>query len=305
MKASRFQINVATGRMTLPVTILVGLLLWFVNLDSWQDLGTLVATMFSGYLMIESNTAFSLIRTRTTLQVVGYWLIVSGLLFLHPFQWSCWVPVAFLLAVFYFFRSYESSHTSANLFNVSFFITAGSLLFPKLIYFLPLFLLSSIGLRSLNIKSFFGFLLGWMAPYWFLFGYAFLYNRMELFETLLKEILIFHPINYATVPNHIIITWLAICLLLLVCSIHFGKVSYQDKTRTRVYLTFLAVAGWWTVLLIALQPQTMYPLMFIQLICTSFLAAHLFTLTRNRFSGIGFIVTIISIIALICYNLWM
>ena len=305
MKASRFQISVATGRMTLPVAIPIGLLLWFANLDSWQDLGTLAATMLTGYLMIEFNTAFSLIRTRTTLQVVWYWLIVSGLLFLHPFQWNCWVPVVFLLAVFYFFRSYESLHTSANLFNVSFFITAGSLLFPKLIYFLPLFLISSIGLRSLNIKSFFGFLLGWIAPYWILFGYAFLYNRMELFDTLLKESIIFYTTDYATIPNHILISWLAICFLLLVCSIHFGKVSYQDKTRTRVYLTFLVATGWWTVLLIALQPQTMYPLMFIQLICTSFLAAHLFTLTRNRFSGIGFIVTIISIIALTCYNLWM
>lgn len=305
MNASRFQINVATGRMTLPVAILAGLLLWLVHLGSWQDAGTFAATMCTCYLMIETNTAFSLIRTRTTLQVCCYWLMVSALQFLHPFQWSCWIPVTFMLAIFYLFRSYESSHTSANLFNVSFFITSGSLLFPKLIYFLPLFLMGTIGLRSLNIKSFFAFLLGWLAPHWFLFGYAFLYNRMEWMESTLKESFTFQAIDYASVPTHHLISWLAICLLLLVCTIHFSRVSYQDKTRTRICLTFLTATGWWTALFTALQPQAMYPLLNIQLICTSFLAAHLFTLTRNRFSGIVFIVTFVSTIALICYNLWM
>ena len=305
MGINKIQIGVATGRFTLPVVTIVGLLLWLVNLDSWQDLGTLATVLFTCYLMIEINTAFSLIRTRTTLHICSYWLLVAILIFLHPFQWECWSSVAFMLSIVYLFKSYESNNTSTNLFNISFFITSGSLLFPKLIYLLPLFLLSTVGMRSLNIKSSFAFLLGCAVPYWLLFGYGFLYNQMELFYTPLKECITFYAVDYTTLPDPIIISWLAISLLLLVCSIHFCKVSYQDKTRTRIFLTFLTIAGWWTTLLIAFQPQLVVPLLFIQLICTSFLTAHLFTLTRNRFSGIGFIVTIISLIILTCYNLWM
>ena len=72
MRESRFQINVATGRMTLPVAILFCLTIWIVSLDSWKDLGTLGITALIGYLMIEANTTFSLIRTRTSLQVGIY-----------------------------------------------------------------------------------------------------------------------------------------------------------------------------------------------------------------------------------------
>lgn len=305
MGINKIQIGVATGRFTLPVVTIVGLLLWLVNLNSWQDLGTLAIVMFTCYLMIETNTAFSLIRTRTTLHICSYWLWISIFIFLHPFEWKCSGAVTFMSAVVYLFKSYESSNTSTSLFNVSFFITSGSLLFPKLIYFLPLFILSTIGIRSLNIKSLIAFLLGCLTPYWLLFGYAFFYDQMEIFYTPLKESFTFHTVDYTSLPNHVIISWLAITLLQLVCSIHFSKASYQDKTRTRIFLTFLTIAGWWTTVFIAVQPQLIYPLLFIQLICTSFLTAHLFTLTRNRFSGIGFIVNIISLIVLTCYNLWM
>ena len=85
MRESRFQINVATGRMTLPVAILFCLMIWGMSLDSWKDLGTLGITVLTGYLMIETNTAFSLIRTRTSLPVSIYWCLFSALVFLHPY----------------------------------------------------------------------------------------------------------------------------------------------------------------------------------------------------------------------------
>ena len=304
MNISRFQKSIATGRFTLPVTVLICLLLWIIDLGSWSDLANFCITLLTGYQLIETNTAFSVIRTRTTFHVSCYWLLVSGLFALHPYEWSSWIPILFMTSVYYLFKSYESYHTSIHLFNVSFSIALGSLIFPQAVYFLPLFLLGAIVSRSLNIKSFFAFLLGCATPYWFMFGYAYLNKRVELFYTQFAQITRFEAIDYTHVSQPMLLSWLAICVVLLVCSIHLSRVSYQDKTRTRVYLTFITVAGWWAALFIALQPQSMYPILFIQLICTSFLAAHLFILTRNRFSGIFFIVTMISMIALTCYNLW-
>ena len=305
MRESRFQINVATGRMTLPVAILFCLTIWIVSLDSWKDLGTLGITALIGYLMIEANTTFSLIRTRTSLQVGIYWCLFSALVFLHSFEWSCFAPLAFLMAVMHLYRSYESPYASTSIFHAFFFLAIGSLGFPQLLFFVPLFLFSTFSFRSLSLKSFFGGLLGIVAPYWILFGYAYWKEDLGLFLAPLQELFRFQSIDYGVLPLHQLVSWGFILLLQLVCSIYYFQYSYQDKTRTRIYMSFLVVAGYWGTLIALLQPQHLYPILPIQLICTSFLAAHLFTLTRNRFSGIFFIVTFVGIILLTGYNLWM
>lgn len=305
MRENRFQISVATGRMTLPVVILFCLLVWIVSLDSWKDIFTLVITALTGYLMIETNTTFTLIRTRTTLPVCIYWSLFATLVFLHPFEWSNFTPLAFLLAVIHLFRSYESSHASSSLFHAFFFLALGSLAFPELLYFTPLFLASTFSFRSLNPKSFFACLLGIAAPYWILFGYAYWNEDLSLVASSWQELFHFQSIDYECWSLSYWISWGFICLLQLVSSIHYFQVSYQDKTRTRVYMSFWVFATHWTTVIALLQPQHLQPLLPVQLICTSFLAAHLFTLTRNRFSSVFFIVTFIGIILLTAYNLWM
>ncbi len=305
MRENRFQINVATGRMTLPVVILYCLLVWIMSLDSWQDLGTFGIAALTGYLMIEANTTFTLIRTRTTLPVGIYWSLFAALIFLHPFEWSNFTPLAFLLAVIHLFRSYESSYASSSLFHAFFFLALGSLSFPGLLYFAPLFLASTFSFRSLSLKSFFACLLGIAAPYWILFGYAYWNEDLSLVASPWQELVNFQSIDYGLSPLSYWISWGFVCLLQLISGIHYFQVSYQDKTRTRVYLSFLVVAAHWATAITLLQPQHLQPLLPVQLICTSFLAAHLFTLTRNRFSGVLFIVTFVGIILLTGYNLWM
>ena len=153
MRESRFQINVATGRMTLPVAILFCLMIWVMSLDSWKDLGTLGITVLTGYLMIETNTAFSLIRTRTSLPVSIYWCLFSALVFLHTFEWNCFTPLAFLLAVVHLYRSYESPYASANIFHAFFFLSLGSLAFPQLRSFAPRFLSKELFCRIIGNRN--------------------------------------------------------------------------------------------------------------------------------------------------------
>ena len=305
MRENKFQTSVTTGRMTLPGVIFFYLSVWMVSLDSWKDLATLGIAAFTGYLMIEANTAFTLIRTRTTLPVAFYWTLFSGLVFLHGFGWDSFTPVVFLLATMHLMRSYESSHAPAHVFHSFFFLALGSWGFPPLLWLGPLFFFSTHAFRSLSLKTFFASLLGVAAPYWLLFGYAYLTDEMSLFLAPLNEVMHFRAVGHSLPPLHEIISWGVIFVWQMVCNLHYFQVSYQDKTRTRVYLTFLAICGWWVALLILLQPHHIHAWLPVQLLCTSFLAAHLFTLTRNRFSGLFFIVTFVGIILLTGYNVWM
>lgn len=305
MRENRFQVNIATGRLTLPVVILVCLIVWGIGTTEWNDLGTWGITAFCGYLMIEMNTKFTLIRTRTTLPACIYWYLISIFFFIHTFEWSNFAPLAFLLSIFNLFMGYESSKAPIHVFHAFFFLGLGSLAFPQLIYFTFLLIISTITFRAMNAKSFFASILGLLTPYWFLFGYAFYQNEMPVFYTLVKEIYHFYPIHYFEIQATEIIAGIFSTILLVISSLHYFQVAYLDKTRTRIFLSFIAFSGWWTTLFMILQPQHLHVLLPIQLISSAFLAGHLFTLTRNRFSNILFIVTFILFIALTIFYLWM
>lgn len=305
MRENRFQIDVATGRFTLPVVILICLFLWGITCSGWSQLASLCLIVFCGYLMIEMNTTFTLIRTRTVLPVCIYWYLATVFFFLHPFDWSSLAQVAFLLSVFQLFFSYESAHAPIHIYHAFLFLGAGSLVFPPLIYFTPLWGLGTLTFRAAGLKSFFSAILGLITPYWFLFGYAFLYDKMHLFYSPLQEMLHFYPMDYASLSP---MEWSAVIFVILlwgICAIHYFQIAYLDKTRTRIYLLFLIYVGLWATLFLILQPCHLYALLPIQLICTAILSGHLFTLTRNRFSSYLFIVTFATIIIMTFYNLWM
>lgn len=297
--------DIATGRLVLPVVILVCLILWGTTLTEWSNLGSLAITAACGYLMIEMNTAFTLIRTRTTLPVSIYSYLTTIFFFLHPFTWSNLTQLALLLSVFQLFLSYESDHASTHIFHTFLFIGLGSIAFPQLIYYSPLIALSTIAFRSVSAKSFFAGILGLVTPYWFLFGYAFFYDKTYLFYDTVKEMIHLYPIDYTTVSFAEITAVVFTTLLLVICAVHYFQVSYLDKTRTRIHLSFMVYWGLWTTLFLFLQPQHLHTLLPVQLISTSFLAGHLFTLTRNRFISLLFIVTFAIIILLTVYNTWM
>ena len=305
MIGNKFQLDIATGRLTLPVVILLSLFLWIISTQSWTELGSLAIIAATGYLMIEMNTAFFLIRTRTAFQVCIYWYSMASLYFLHPFDWTQFVPLLLVLAMFQLFHSYESSSAPTWIYHGLLFIGIASLAFPQIIYFVPLFLIGTLSFQSLNAKGLMASVLGLSTPYWFLFGHAFYHDQMHLFYAPLQELCHFYPISYQAIPNHVLVEWGFITCLLLITSIHYLLVSYQDKTRTRTYLSFIVAISIWTTIFIALQPHHIYTLLPVQLIGTSYLAAHLFTLTRNRFSNIFFLVIILIYITLTSYNLWM
>ena len=299
------QIHVATGRFTLPVTAILCLALWAVAASGWNHWLSLCICAAVGYLMIEANTAFTLIPVRTALPVCICCFLWASLCFLHAASWEDLVPLAFVTAVYQLFRSYESGTSATWVYNAFLALGLGSLALPQMVWYVPLMLLSMIPFRAMNAKSFWAALLGLFTPYWFILGYAMCYNRMDLPLEQLQETVHFSPVDFSPLPIVVLVSWAVITLLQLTFSIHYLQNSYIDKTRTRICHTFLVYAGGLTALFALLQPVHLTSLLPIQIICTAFLGGHLFSLTRNRFSGILFIVTFASIIVLTVYNLWM
>ena len=259
MRSQRFQNRVTAGRFTLPAAILISVACWILSAILLPDLEirkgnyplwdifysscipTWGTRLFSfilysviGYFLIGLNNAFAIIRMRASVQTAIYFLLISVCPTMHILYAGDLVAVTFLIALYFLFKSYQQSKSASYLFHAFVFIGMGSLLFPQLIFFVPVFWIGAYSFQSLHPKSFFASLIGWSVPYWFLLGYAYLSGHMDLFYQPFLELVNFRSILFGFRPWELA-TIGYILLLYMVSSSHCLIAGYEDKIRTVSY----------------------------------------------------------------------
>lgn len=302
--AKKYQREITTGRVTLPVAIFLCLILWGINFSSLSHIASFAIYALVGYLLIELNTTFSIIRTRTSMPVVLYWLIMAICLFFHPFEWINIIPLVFIIAIPQLFITYERENNTKFIFNAFFILSIGSFAFPQILYFTIPFLIGMKMFRSLTGQTFFVSILGLLLPYWFLFCYAFLTDHLEVFQTSILSLYPVSPIAYSGIQIEILVAAGVITLLSLISTVHYLIVSYQDKTQTRIYYSFFILLEVCIYIIGALQPQHLLPLLLMQIIIASVLVSHLIVLSHTRFSLIMLIAIFIILTVWTLFEIW-
>ena len=333
MRNKKLQNQVTAGRFTLPVVILICTLCWVStyflfpdlmtaptqeNLSSfWQSardfllpgwaerIVSFLVYAVIGYFLIELNNQFGIIRMRASMQTAIYFLLVTACPEMHLLYAGDIVALAFLISIYFLFKSYQQSRAAGYLFYSFLFIGAGSILFPQLTVLSVLWLFEAYRFQALTPRSFCGALLGWMLPYWMLFGHAFFYNEMELFYRPFIELTIFGDVFNLQILQ----TWeLAVLgyllVLFIVSAVHCIAAGFEDKIRTRAYLQFLIDLTIFLFLLIAIQPNYCSDLLPLLMISCSILIGHFFVLTNSKSSNVFFIVSLVSLILLFAFNIW-
>ena len=333
MRNKKLQNQVTAGRFTLPVVILICTLCWVStyflfpdlmtaptqeNLSSfWQSardfllpgwaerIVSFLVYAVIGYFLIELNNQFGIIRMRASMQTAIYFLLVTACPEMHLLYAGDIAALAFLISIYFLFKSYQQSRAAGYLFYSFLFIGAGSILFPQLTVLSVLWLFEAYRFQALTPRSFCGALLGWLLPYWMLFGHAFFYNEMELFYRPFIELTIFGDVFNLQILQ----TWeLAVLgyllVLFIVSAVHCIAAGFEDKIRTRAYLQFLIDLTIFLFLLIAIQPNYCSDLLPLLMISCSILIGHFFVLTNSKSSNVFFIVSLVSLILLFAFNIW-
>lgn len=328
MKNRRFQNQIAAGRLTLPAAILISVACWILaaillpdlevqqnGYPLWKsisklDIPTWVSQFSSfilysiiGYFLIELNNSFAIIRMRASVQTAIYFLLISACPSIHILYMGDLAAVAFLISLFFLFKSYQQVQASGSLFNAFVFLGIGSILFPQLMFFVPIFWIGAYNFQSLHPKSFFASLIGWSLPYWFLLGHAFYHGQIELFYQPFQELVTFTPIHFKLLPRQMA-TLGYLLVLFIASSGHCLAAGYEDKIRTRSYLHFLIFLNFCIFIFIGLQPELGVHLLPLLLIGVSILAGHLFVLTNSRTSNIFFICALVGLFLLFGFNIW-
>ena len=331
MRNRNIQSHITTGRLTLPVVILVCIACWILTLFVvpsitkehntfllWKQFGfsdlpqwasqaaSLALYALIGYLLIEINNTFSIIRLRASVQTSLYILLVTACPLLHQLSPGNIATLSLLVSLYFLLKSYQEHKSTGNLFHSFAFMGISTLLFPPLTLLFPIWIIGAYSFQSLTLRSFFAAILGWCLPYWFLLGHAFYYQEMTLFYAPFIEWTTFTPIELTKqLSPWEVATLLFLLVQFIVSATHAIVMSYQDKIRTRSYLNFLILVAVSLFVLILIQPTYSRNFLSPLLVVTSMLMGHLHALTNNRLANIFFICTIIGLISLFIFNTWM
>ncbi|MDR0976318.1 MAG: hypothetical protein LBL78_00975 [Prevotellaceae bacterium] len=303
------QQRVATGRYTLVVALLAGTAAWVASAlwpadASWPVVaGGYAAYLATGLLLIALNKTFSFIRLQLTLPMSVFFLLVAACPPLHRFTGEAAGCVLLLLAVYsLFYSSQQAVPTTGALFYTFAFLGLGSLFFPRLVLFVPLFVLGAYRLQSLTWKSLMGSVVGLLFPCWMLLAYALMKDNMTLFYRPFEQMVHFAPLMEGkfrawewAVLGYLLVTYLISMFRILMS-------GFEGKVSTRNYLTFF---GWLCLYLFAylvLQPADVTCMLPFLLIGNSVLMANYLATTNSLLSNLVFIAGEAGIVALYLYN---
>lgn len=306
-----FQYAVATGSLTLPTVITMSALIWVAaefgsgHLLRWQSLGALAAQAFIAYSLIELNTIYSLIHTRTSFQSSLFLLLYTASPFLYVHGYSYAIPCLFLVVLGMTFACLENKHASKSVFNAFLALGVITLIEPYFIWLVPVMYLLLGYMRSLGGKTFFAGLMGLCLPYWYLWGYAAVADDYSVLLPRLRAFASFEAIDYSCLAVNQLATWGVVLLLSVVSSVHTYAASYKENVHTRLMLHVVIFSGIAVHLMILLQPQHFTALMSLQTVLCAITAGNMFSLTFTPATRIFSFFTAGVWLALCTLNLWM
>ena len=330
MREQYFQSKITTGRFTLPVVILITTACWVISfsfipdiperekgysifglstpevLPIWANQVLSYLLHFAiGYFLIWLNNTFGLIRVRASIQTSVYLLLIAASPTIHLLYAGDIAAISMLLSIYFLFSSYQHPKPSGRIFMSFFLLGLGSLAFPQLTYFAPLWWIGAFSFKSLSPKSFMASILGWSFPFWFLFSYAYFFDDMSLFYQPFTELVTFHSISLSLLKPWEITTLIYCLIIFVVSTMHVFINGYKDKMRTQFYLYFLIIITFGIFIFILLQPTHFMDLLSLLLIGVSIIVGHMLALTNTKASNLFFVSAIAGLVILFCLNVWM
>jgi len=317
MNMKRLQNRIAESRYALPVCLIYAITVCLLFSQAlslpdftfdytkvlWQPL---VCLIISALLMVQINNTYSLIRIYSRMISCSFLMLSVAAIQLYPSMEGAYFTLSFTAFLLAFFRSYQEKRNAVYIFYAFLFLSIGSVFFPQVLFYVPfLWAAMMFNLMAFSGRTFMASILGIIAPYWFITGYALLTGNWQPFINKFLEIAQFETPFMFDISKYydILPTFIFLVMVSVVGLIHYLRKSYADKIKTRMLYQIIMILYGLTVLFIVLQPQHYNYLLRIMIITISPLIAHFFALTITRLTNFTFIIITIATIAMTVYNL--
>ena len=300
---NRFQYHIATGRLTLPVAIILSVILWIIGFNDKMEAVSFLIGGLVTYLLVELNTSFALIRSRSSLPSALFAVLYSASLFLHEYgKGECWILLLFMGSLYCLLRSYESKNAPAYIFHAFLWLAIASLIKPGIILSAPL-LLITMSLRALSTQTFFAGIIGLCTPYWIITGYDIYSDSSPMIYTWFDNILKWDIDTYRNIPLQHLITTGCVLLLSAVSGIYSITTSQSDKVKNRIIISAINTIGIYETILIIAQPVMLKSVLPIIITMCALLYGYIMIQKSNRFTYIFMIVSFVVTALMAVYNI--
>jgi hypothetical protein len=301
MNIRRLHKTLVTERYPLLITIVMFIVIRLLWNDDRDDLflwiTALVQIVIAFFLLYLTQT-FALIRSRTLLPAF-FFLLLSGTgnIFYFGLQGSL-VALGILFCFSLLFKSYHNPQSQILAFNISLILTLAHFLWEPVLLFFPLFWYGMYRFRSLNFRTFFACIVGFLVIYLFLFAWSIYQDDIDFFLNVLPNLgtwLHIHPFQFV-LREFIIIAFLLFLFILSGTKIFLSDIS--EKIKTIEYLRYLFTFALITFAFLVLQSEWKKECILILYLPLSLLFAHFFTLARRKISIWLLLLSIVFFIAM-------
>lgn len=300
---NRFQYEIATGRLTLPVAIILSVILWVTTFNDKMEIIPFLTGGFVTYLLIELNTSFALVRSRSSLPSALFTILYSSSLCIHEYgKWECWILLLFMGSLYCLLRSYESKNVPSYIFHAFLWLSIGSLIEPGIILSAPLIFIVMSQLRTLGVRTFFAGIIGLCIPYWIISGYDIYAGNSLTVLTYFNNIFEWNIEAYRTIPLPQIITTGCILLLSSVSGVSSIMTSQSDKVRNRIIIGVINTIGIYETILMIAQPVMLKSILPVIITMCAILYGYIMIQKTNKFTYIFMIASMVIIAMMAAYN---
>ena len=294
----RFQNRVAESSLSLPVSAIISILIWFAaGLVSRKLWIPLLLTGFSTYLIAEMNTRNTLLRIRSRMMsCVFLWLATMQATIAVRWQTTV-IQTLTGLCIYLLLFCYKDKKEVPSIFCIALIISIGSIIWTPFLYFLPIVIfLLCVPLYAISFKAVSAIVMGIILPYWTLIPY-FVYK--ENTDWIKNHIAPLHDVSvlfdYSSVKVGHLVCYAILIILMLIGWIHFVRTAYKDKIKTRNLYDVIITLSIFFALIIPIAPAYADYTLTMLAVVVSPLAAHYFSLTNTKLTNIVFIITLIII----------
>ncbi len=289
MNYTKIHNELVNGRLTIPVSILVVLLLRLlagVKYDDWVAWGIFFMHVLIGILFMRINHSYPIIEKRTIMPSVFFLLFTGTNPFVYYDLKENLICVGMVLCVVSALNAYQNRNSQIDSFNISLILSIiGIFSFPFLL-FIPFFWYVFYKFKSLNFRSFFASFAGILTVCMFLVAWCVYKDDFSFFMAKVREA---EGLLLSVESIHLSLSYCIyigfIFVLLIISKIHAYLAKSSEKIRTNAYLQYLYLMSILVLIFSVLFDKEITRWMLILYIPVTLLAARYFTLTTSKFSA--------------------
>jgi hypothetical protein len=189
------------------------------------------------------NFLFVIIKEKTTLPFLLFLLLNSANPDFYPIRPISVALFPLIFALFELYSSYQNPKVINRMFNIMVYLGVGSLVWPHLLWFVPVFWIGMYQFRILNTRTFAASLLGLFTACWFVLGWCVWKHDYAVLSNILYCIT---DIRIFFTQESWLIAWLApLCafLIMIALYVNISFLKHENTIRSRHFLSLLLLFG--------------------------------------------------------------